>query len=123
MANINGEVKIRLTIRQDGSVESADVISGHPMLKQITLDSARQSLHECNNCGAPTPYSLTYTFVIRDDGDYCNGLSRAPKVTQSDGHITIVSAQTCICDPVAKIGRKVRSAKCLYLWRCGSSER
>jgi outer membrane biosynthesis protein TonB len=33
-ARITGDVKIQLTIRQDGSVDSAALFSGHPMLAQ-----------------------------------------------------------------------------------------
>jgi len=40
MARIMGDVKIQVRIRRDGSVDSAKVLSGHPMLKEAALLSA-----------------------------------------------------------------------------------
>jgi TonB family protein len=48
---IKGDVKIQVSIRKDGSVESAEVVSGHPMLKLAALQSARKSQYECRDCG------------------------------------------------------------------------
>lgn len=122
MASIVGEVKVQLGIRKDGSVTSAELVSGHPMLKQAALESAQKSQFECRGCGeAVTPYLLTYSFESKDDGDCCNAQLRMPEVTQRQAHITIVSAKICLCDPGATLTKKVRSAKCLYLWKCGHS--
>ena len=53
-ARIMGDVKVLLTIRLDGTVESAELFSGHPMLKQAALDSAKKSQFECRGCtGGP----------------------------------------------------------------------
>jgi TonB family protein len=118
-ARIMGDVSIRIGIQKDGSVVSAEVISGHPMLKQAALESAQKSTFECRTCSEEvTPYSLTYTFAFRDDGDCCNGGEGAPVVTQLEGHVTIAAAAQCICDPSVSYIR-VRAAKCLYLWKCG----
>jgi hypothetical protein len=63
------------------------------MLKQAALDrSAQKSMFECRGCSdATTEYSLTYTFGFQDDGG---------------------------CEGVVEVSR-VRSSKCLHLWRCG----
>jgi TonB family protein len=120
MANIVGEVKVEMGIRKDGSVASAEFVSGHVMLKQAALESAQKSQFECRGCSeAVTPYLLTYTFEIKDDGNCCDAQSRTPEVTRSQAQITIVSAQICICDPASTTTKKIRSAKCLYLWKCG----
>ena len=37
-ARITGDVDLMLTIQRDGSVESAVVVSGHPMLQQAALN-------------------------------------------------------------------------------------
>ena len=93
-ARIGGDVIIQLAIGRDGKVESANVVSGHPMLKQGALESAQNSTFECRCCGeAGSPYTLTYTFGFRDDdGDSC-GVE-----VDEEWH--------------------VRSFDCLYLWRC-----
>jgi TonB family protein len=118
-ARIMGDVRIRMGIRKDGSVGSAEVISGHPMLKQAALESAQKSTFECRACSEEvTPYSLTYTFGFRDDNDgpdcsvtrlrsskclylwkcgrWRSAPLRAPKVRQSQGHITILEDPACI---------------------------
>jgi TonB family protein len=125
-ARIMGDVKIQVGIRQDGSLASADVISGHPMLKQAALESAKHSTFVCRGCSeAGSSDSLTYTFELSSDcrfGPNCQPLDpRAPEVTQSERKITINSEPTCTCDPaVTRV--KVRAAKCLYLWKCGFRE-
>jgi len=126
-AHIKGDIELLLNIRRDGSVESAVVISGPPLLQQSALTSARQSKFECLKCTEElTPYHLLYTFqlVLPTDActapDACNkpvSVEHAPEVTQSENHITLTSwpSPVCICDYL----KKVRSAKCLYLWKCG----
>lgn len=99
-ARITGDVRIQLRIRKDGSVESAEVVSGPQMLKQAALESAQKSTFECEGSSsgvfvvgcwdAVTSFTLIYTFGIRDDLD---GL---------DCTVT-----------------RARSRKCFYLWGCG----
>jgi len=48
-ANIHGEVGVALTVHPDGTTEVA-LESGHAMLKQAALDSAKQSRFECRGC-------------------------------------------------------------------------
>jgi TonB family protein len=126
---IAGDVDLTLSVRPDGSVESAVVISGHPLLQQAALESARQSKFECPKCGeGTTSYRLIYTFQLAGSADCCkadeassdkNGPTQLfPHVTQVQNHVTVIDQPTCICDPA--IDRtKVRSLRCLYLWRCG----
>src|SRR5258707_9812379 len=69
-ARIMGDVKVRLLIRKDGSVQSAEVISGHPMLKQAATESAKKSMFLCQGCSNEiTAYFLTYTFGFQDGGE------------------------------------------------------
>lgn len=101
-ARIMGDVKIQVRIRKDGSVDSAEVLSGHPMLKEAALQSALKSTFECETwssgvfvigCREPVPsFTLTYTFGMRDDLDGldCSSATRS------------------------------RDAKCFYLWKCGA---
>jgi len=121
-AHISGEVRVQVSIRADGTRASAQLWSGHPMLAPAALESAKQSTFECRSCEEPlTTYLLTYTFEFKDDGDCCNAIDRPPEVTQRQGHVTIVSAPICLCDPASTL-TKVRSAKCFYLWKCGYSD-
>jgi TonB family protein len=89
-ARIMGDVNVRISIHRDGSVVSAEVVSGHPMLQPAALESARKSKFYCwPDCTDDvTTFVFTYTF-----GTY---------------------AHSCCCDSL-----RLRAAKCLYLWKCG----
>lgn len=126
-ARIMGEVNLKLSIRPDGSIESAETISGHPILKLAALDSAKKSLYACGQCDSQgNAYFVAYTFAIGDKcahyGPNCEELETRPAiVTQSEGYVTITVPPVCTCDPTEAITKlRFRSAKCVYLWRCGS---
>jgi Gram-negative bacterial TonB protein C-terminal len=126
-AHVTGDIELLLNIRRDGSVESAMVVSGPPLLQQAALSSAKQSQFQCLHCIEElTPYHLFYAFRLDALSDACTGpdpcnkplsVERAPDVALSENHITLTNhlAPVCICDYL----KKVRSAKCLYLWKCG----
>src|SRR5690349_13499943 len=57
-ARITGDVILTLHVQADGKIGSIDVVSGHPMLKQVALESAKQSRFECMACTEPTSYEL-----------------------------------------------------------------
>jgi hypothetical protein len=124
---VTGDVNLLMRIRQDGSVESAVIVSGPLLLRQASVESARQSKFECQGCNeAVTPYSLLYTFeLFRTD---CHVTTGSPssnaqqdekpraQASQSQNHVTVVD-EGGFCEGV--FAHRVRSAKCLYLWRCG----
>jgi len=126
---ISGTVDLMLSVRQDGRIESAVVISGHPLLAQTALDSAQHSRFECRKCSdSVTSLRLIYTFQLDGRNGCCIPTQDSPKaasgeqiprVTQSLNHVTVVDQPVCSCD-VGPDVTKVRSAKCLYLWRCGT---
>lgn len=94
IARIDGDVKVQLSIGKDGTIESAAVVSGHPLLKPDVLESAQKSTFEFSGCRADgNPYSLIYSFRLRDDNGNC-------------GRVEIDKEW------------QVRSFKCLYLWKC-----
>jgi TonB family protein len=91
-ARIMGDVKVYVHIRKDGTVESAELFSGHPMLAPTALESARKSQFDCRACSdAVSSYPMTYSFGFFDDG------KSREVVTE----------------------RQARSSKCLFLWKCG----
>jgi len=129
-ARITGDVELTLQFGSDGTVQSAIATSGHPLLKQAALDSARQSQFECKNCReALTAFRLVYTFQLAGSENCCAPTEATaktaeqdqvlPRIIQSEKHVTLIDRVTCICDPAADV-RKVRALKCLYLWKCGS---
>ena len=127
-ARVIGDVVLMVGIRQDGSIESAVTVSGHPLLTQAALDSVQHSQFECRSCGKTvTSYQLVYSFELGPT-EYCGTTSSPddneaeqhyPQVIQSRNHITLVDRPIGTCDMAFQTSRRVRSAKCLYLWRCG----
>ena len=112
-ARITGDVELKIEVGKDGTVQSAVAVSAHPILKQAALDSAQQSQFECQNCTeAAVPVQLVYTFQLGQPGQVF------PHVIHTEKHVTLFDRPACICDARAPV-RKVRSLKCLCLWRCG----
>ena len=117
-ANITGEVVVRLGIRKDGNVESAVVVTGHPLLAKAALESAQQSRFRCTACADEvTPYSVTYSYQLVAGPDWPCSESHQHS-TQSQNRITVIGELRIVHPYFANV--KVRSAKCLYLWPCGS---
>ncbi len=90
-ARIAGEVRVNVHVRPDGSVASAEILSGHPMLAPEAVENARQSQYECHGCTSETEYVVTYTFGLIDDLKLYDKFENRP----------------------------ARTGKCLYLWKCG----
>ena len=115
-ARVSGDVKIRVEVRQDGAVSSAEVVSGPPLLKQFALSSAQKSTFDCKHCEKNiTPFIVTYTFVLRDfDCSYTrlrsvkcaylwkcggwrrNGISRPQEIQETDDHVTGLADAPCV---------------------------
>jgi TonB family protein len=110
-AQITGNVRVQIEVYRDGSVASAEMVSGHPMLKQAALDSAKQSHFECVQCeNELTQYLLTYTFqIVGTAGKGCctagtkaakrqdEERQRGPQVSQVQNHVTIAVGPLCVC--------------------------
>ena len=131
IARVEGKVELLVTISPDGTVQSSTVRSGPPMLRQAATDSVMHSTFECIPCkDSSKQFRITYSFVIgevitcTEEAPAGQVTARAtivyPQVTQSPGLVTIVDQAFGTCDFAATVGRiRVRSIKCLYLWRCG----
>jgi hypothetical protein len=127
-AHITGDVEITVNIRADGTVESADAMTGPPLLIAAALQSARLSTFQCRNCtGAVTPYHVLYSFKLElsecgtsaplpSQPKAADSVTRIPATARI--HVTITDTVLCIVDPVT-IVTKPRTWKCLYLWHCG----
>ena len=118
-ARISGEVEVRLAIAKDGTVISAVVLSGPPMLQEAAIKSAQESHFDCRRCVAETnSYGLVYSFEFSTQ--MLPPVSRQQEtlhVIQSGNHITVVAQPSQLHIYFANV--QARSARCLYLWRCG----
>ena len=115
IARIQGDVKVVVQVRKDGKVDSVNYLSGPPLLKKAAMDSASDSKFECDGCTeAITLYPLTYTFQLSDSA-CCDP---TPEVSESNHHIWVTSFpwHEVLLAPV--LGKKARSIKCLFLWKC-----
>jgi TonB family protein len=121
-ANITGDVELKLEIGKDGNVASAVVVSGPPMLTDAALNSAKQSRFECRGCESEvTEYPLTYSFQIAAASEISGWPcpeTTGEHIAQSENHI-MITREPSLVDPYFSSVR-ARSAKCLYLWACGS---
>ncbi len=128
VARITGTVDVEVRVRQDGTIESTNVLSGHPMLRESALDSAQKSQFECRGCDVVSPYRLAYTFrlVPPDLTKDCKWTdeelnAHSVEADAGRGRVTVTAVAMYTCDPAVQL-RRVRSLKCLYLWRCGVRE-
>jgi hypothetical protein len=123
LAHITGDETVLVMVRPDGAVESAVVESGPALLvmRQAAVDSASKSNFQCRDCRETIAYRIVYSFRIIESADCC-AQTVLPKVEYhqegpAQSHVNIEAEQICTCDPVTK---RVRSLKCLNLWKSGS---
>jgi TonB family protein len=117
-ARVSGDVEVAVDVRPDGSVASARIVSGPPLLTQAALDEARRARFECRGCVEPsTRYSMYVTFRLAAESNP----PAPPPVTVSptQGWITVVAPGIVINGGIAlDHGTPDRGLKCLFLWRC-----
>ena len=116
-ARVWGPVELNITIQQDGTVDSAEVISGPQMLREAAVESAKQALFNCADCASgTTQFQLIESYELTEPY-YCDPPDKSyPRVSQNAGVITFTGQPAGTCDPSAT---RVRAAKCLFLWKCG----
>jgi TonB family protein len=117
-ARVWGDVEVALKVRKDGTVASAFVSSGHPLLQQAALQSARKSAFECRGCtDETTDYMLTYSFQMLAGPGWPCPEDSGIRIQRAGNHVTLV-AQPQMVQIDFSITR-VRSLECAYLWKCG----
>lgn len=62
-ARIGGDVILKIVVRSDGNVAAAEVISGHPMLMQAALESARKSTFLHQEASEANSFVFAYLYV------------------------------------------------------------
>src|SRR5262249_8877660 len=115
-ALIEGDVSVRIVVHSDGRLDSASAGTGHRLLQQAAVESAKQSKFECRACaGSDVTRAFMYSFHLlptnaKPDPCCCarkTSSSQTEKrdtddVSQSDDHITIttVPAPVCMCPDI-----------------------
>jgi len=133
IAAISGDVSLKVSVHPDGSIEFVTALSGDRMLVQAAVESANRSQFECRGCSGSTEKPLLYSFQLSNvPADPCcctagheSSTPTTTQATESEGHVTITAPPLCVCPDActrawAQAHSKFRSAKCLYLWKCGT---
>ncbi len=119
-ARVTGEVDLKMTLRQNGTPGTVQVESGPQMLQQAAVDSLTRSTFESEpGHNADEPYRLVYQFAL-DKAPGCNQErdKSYPRIHYETNTVTISAQAITICDNATERTR-VRSVKCLFLWKCG----
>jgi hypothetical protein len=121
-AHVFGEVELRIRLRADGTLDAAEATSGPPMLREPAAESARQIKFAFEDCQQSTnSFKLTHWFELGETL-FCTSTRNSgyPRVTQTVDVITIADQPMGTCDLAGTIEKvRARSARCLYLRRCG----
>jgi TonB family protein len=118
-AHVSGDVSLAIKLGHEGGVETVEVVSGPPMLRQTAVALANQTKFECRGCEGSTTMHMTYRFVL-GDAIYCEGPDRSyPRIAFSEGTVTITDRPFGTCDVGSSTKIRARSARCLFLWKCG----
>ena len=90
-ARVLGHVVLNITIQQDGTVISAETISGPPMLREAAVESAKQTLFKCADCtSGTTQFQLVESYDLTDPY-YCDPPDKSyPHVSQNSLHLRAV---------------------------------
>ena len=130
-ARVEGDMDLTLVIGAGGQVTSIVVDRGPALLelRKAVMEAARQSHFDCRSCDQnPRTYSLQYHFEMKliDAEKYCRTYGHldppASVIDIDRRRISVYGWQEWTCDPAVEI-KRVRASKCLYLWKCGHSER
>jgi TonB family protein len=121
-ARVSGDVVLTITLLPNGTPGAVQVESGPQMLKQAAVDSATRSRFQLAPGDQPEKsYQLVYRFAL-DKPPGCNqGRDKSyPHIHYESNIITIAEQPTSsTCDPAPEEPTRVRSIKCLFLWKCG----
>ena len=118
-AFVSGEVEIQVSILENGATGDVRVKTGPPWLRQAAVESAERSQFQpVGTENVSNSYRLIYKFVLDPTGcREARDSSYYPHVSYDSNVITLSEKPIPICDAAPDI--RVRSAKCLFLWRCG----
>jgi hypothetical protein len=129
-AHVGGDVVVLVNLRSDGFVDSATVLSGPQMLRQMALESALKTKLKCDGCASfPATSQIVYRFEL-GEAIYCSQSvepSKAekperpyPQVTYKSNVVNVYDRPFGTCDYAADIETtRTRSIRCLFLWKCG----
>jgi hypothetical protein len=129
-AHVWGDVIVLVNLRRDGFADSATVLSGPQMLRQVALESALKTRLKCDDCaGSPATSQIVYKFEL-GEAIYCSQSVEPskdgkperpyPQLTYTSNVVNVYDRPFGTCDYAADIeSTRTRSIRCLFLWKCG----
>jgi TonB family protein len=123
-AHVSGDVRVEVVVLPDGELKSIGVLSGASMLRQATIDKAKLTQFECEQCSqAGSTFDVVYRFEL-GEARSCEVEDHSyPRATKTGNMITITERPFSTCDPSSSMSEiKVRSIRCLFLWKCRREE-
>ena len=63
-----GEVIVKVELNNDGTVQSAQAVSGHPLLRVASVNAAKGSKFAAPDEGSARSVSLVYVFIVDGEG-------------------------------------------------------
>jgi TonB family protein len=105
-ARITGDVLLDVTLKDDGSVVSSRVISGHPLLRAAAqTNSTSWKFAAADNKDLDNEeFTLTYQFRLSVSPDCGAGPTRV--TIESYNRVTVLGSPIVICDPPATVKKK-----------------
>jgi TonB family protein len=70
-AHVQGAVKLILDVASDGTVRNAEVLDGHPMLKEAALETAKLWRFHCDTCKHAEPFRHSFIIEFKIDDRTC----------------------------------------------------
>ncbi|MGB6193246.1 MAG: energy transducer TonB, partial [Terracidiphilus sp.] len=119
-ARVTGDVSLDVRLASDGSTRVVTVDSGPPALRQAAVDSAARSQFQADPESLTSSHRLVYRFVL-DETTKCEHDDSYPRVKHEANLVIVTEQNIPMCDyGVVYSTIRFRSARCLYLWKCGS---
>lgn len=116
LAHIEGKVVVKFVLQQGNAIGIQEQ-TGHVLLVPAAIQSLKMSRLECVHCDEQAQ-TFTVVFDFRVASHNCDDPEVPTQaILESPTHVTIVSQAVCTSDPVAHY-IKMRSIRCLFLWRC-----
>jgi TonB family protein len=99
-ARVAGEVTIRLRVAASGEVLSAEIVSGHPMLRESALENIKQWRFHCFPCWDDFTHEITYRYT--QDRNYLEPLEvryEFPGLVHLDvgGALNVITDEPIVC--------------------------
>jgi hypothetical protein len=118
IAHISGPIAVEFTLNEDGT-GSIGKVTGHPLLAAAAVESIKASRFRCSHCGRESAFTVEFNFGFAEHT--CEETKHHPAYTaalKDANDVSVIAEPVCTEDPGA-VYAKVRSVRCLYLWKCG----